>query len=101
MVAGVVRAGQASSRDELAPAETRLPRHSTTQHPVHVEDEATIDELILAERIIPALQAIMAELGRSLSEALDEFQQRYDRLRTERPDDFTLSPEEYGRNFHS
>lgn len=81
--------------------ETRLPRHSLTQHPVRVDEQAAIDELILAERIVPALQAIMAELGCSLHESIDEFQQRYDRLRTERPDDFTLPPEEYGRDFHS
>jgi hypothetical protein len=66
-----------------------------------VEEQATIDELILTERIIAALQAIMAELGCSLHESLNEFQQRYDRLRTERPDDFTLPPEEYGHNFYS
>lgn len=66
-----------------------------------MEDQAAIDELILAERIVPALQAIMAELGCSLRESFDEFQQRYDRLRTERPDEFTLPPEEYGHNFYS
>jgi len=66
-----------------------------------VEDQATTDELILAARIIPALQAIMAELGCGLRESFDEFQKRYDRLRTERPDDFTLPPEEYGRDFYS
>lgn len=82
---GAVLAGQASSRDAHTLAGTDL----------------AIDELILAERIIPALQAIMAELGCSLREAFDEFQQRYDRLRTERPDDFTLPPDEYGHNFYS
>jgi hypothetical protein len=66
-----------------------------------VEDQAAIDELILAERIIPALQGIRAELGCSLHESLDEFGRRYDRLRAERPDDFMLPPEKYGRNFYS
>jgi hypothetical protein len=66
-----------------------------------VDDQAAIDELILAERIIPALRAIMTELGCGLHEALDEFQRRHDRLRTERPDDFTLAPEEYGHDFYS
>jgi hypothetical protein len=47
-----------------------------------VDDKAAIDELILAERIIPAIKDIMAELGCSLRESLDEFQRRYDRLRT-------------------
>jgi hypothetical protein len=68
---------------------------------VQVEDQAEIDELILAARIIPALQGIRAELGCSLHESLNEFQRRYDRLRIERPDDFTLPPEKYGRNFYS
>jgi hypothetical protein len=68
---------------------------------VRVEDQAAIDELILAARIIPALQGIRAELGCSLHESLDEFHRRYDRLRAERPDDFTLPPEKYGRNFYS
>ncbi len=66
-----------------------------------MDDQAAIDDLILAERIIPALRAIMAELGCGLPESLDEFQKRYDRLRTERPEDFTLPPERYGRGFHS
>jgi hypothetical protein len=68
---------------------------------VQVEDQAAIDELILAARIIQALHGIRAELGCSLHESIDEFQRRHDRLRAERPDDFTLPPEEYGRNFYS
>ncbi|MBN6038461.1 hypothetical protein [Amycolatopsis sp. 195334CR] len=66
-----------------------------------MEDRTAIDEHILAARIIPALQGIRAELGCGLRESLEEFQRRYDRLRTERPGDFTLPSEEYGRNFYS
>jgi hypothetical protein len=40
-------------------------------------------------------------LGCSLHAAIDEFQRRYDRLRLERPKDFTLPPEQYGRGFYS
>lgn len=64
-------------------------------------DPASIDELILAEKIIPALKAIMAERGCDLHESMDEFQRRYDRLRAERPGEFTLPPEKYGRNVYS
>ncbi|TDP96214.1 hypothetical protein [Labedaea rhizosphaerae] len=66
-----------------------------------MEDNVAIDELILAERIILALHAIRAESGCGIHEAIDEFQRRYDRLRAERPDDFTLPPDKYGRNFYS
>ncbi|MFE1593533.1 hypothetical protein [Nocardia sp. NPDC058705] len=64
-------------------------------------DETSVDELILAERILPALQGIRAELGCSLGDAVDEFERRYDRLRAERPNDFALAPEEYGRNIYT
>ncbi|HEY4453518.1 MAG TPA: hypothetical protein VGN81_04325 [Pseudonocardiaceae bacterium] len=84
-----------------AAGETHLPAQTLARHRVLVEDQAVIDERILAEKIIPALRAIRAELGCGLHESLDEFQRRYNRLRTERPDDFVLSPEEYGHNFYS
>lgn len=60
-----------------------------------------IDDDIVAERIIPALIAIRAELGCGLHAAIDEFQGRYDRLRIERPGDFTLPPEQYGRGVYT
>lgn len=66
-----------------------------------MDDTAAIDELILAERIITALQGIIAELGCSLRESIDEFERRYDRLRAERPQDFAQPPGQYGRNFYS
>ena len=66
-----------------------------------MEDRTAIDEHILAARIIPALHGIRAELGCSIRESLEEFQRRYDRLRTERPGAFTLPPEKYGRNFYT
>lgn len=36
----------------------------------------------------------------SIHEAIDEFGLRYNRLRPERPDDFTLPHGEYGRNVY-
>lgn len=66
-----------------------------------MDNKAAIDELILAERIIPAIKGIKAELGCSLHEAIDEFQRRYDRLRAQRPHDFAQPPGQYGRNFYS
>ena len=68
-----------------------------------VGDDAAsaIDEDIVAGRILPALIGIRAELGCGIHAAIDEFSERYERLRAERPDDFTLSPDEYGRGFYS
>jgi hypothetical protein len=65
------------------------------------EGTDAIDDDIVAERIIPALIAIRTELGCGIHAAIDEFQRRYDRLRLERPEDFTLPPEQYGRGFYS
>ncbi|WP_212762187.1 hypothetical protein [Nocardia uniformis] len=64
-------------------------------------NETSVDELILAEKILPALQSIQDELGCSLSEAIAEFSLRYNRLRIDRPDDFTLPHGEYGRNVYT
>ncbi|MFI5778857.1 hypothetical protein [Nocardia sp. NPDC051570] len=51
-----------------------------------MDDETSVDELILTEKIGRAPLGIRAELGCSIHEAIDEFQRRYDRLRTDRPD---------------
>jgi hypothetical protein len=64
-------------------------------------ESAAIDDDIVAARIIPAINGIRAELSCGIPAALDEFQQRYERLRAQRPDDFALPPEEYGRGFYS
>jgi hypothetical protein len=68
-----------------------------------MDDDATaaIDEDIVSGRILPALICIRAALGCGIPAAIDEFSERYERLRTERPDDFTLPREEYGRGFYS
>jgi len=68
-----------------------------------VSDDAAaeIHENIVAGRMLPALVGIRAELGCGIPAAIDEFSKRYERLRAERPRDFTLSREEYGRGFYS
>jgi hypothetical protein len=67
-----------------------------------VDDAAAeINENIVAGRMLPALIGIRTELGCSIPAAIDEFSKRYERLRAERPQDFTLSREEYGRNFYN
>ena len=73
------------------------------RHTGGVVDEAAaeIDENIVAGRIVLALIGIRAELGCSIPAAMDVFSERYERLRAERPQDFTLSHEEYGRGFYS
>jgi len=65
------------------------------------EGSDPIDDEIVAARIIPALIAIRTELGCSIHAAIDEFARRYDRLRLERPDDFTVPVEQYGRGVYS
>lgn len=47
--------------------------------------------------ISDAVDALL--LGRGSQ--LDVFAERYEELRRDRPDDFTVSPEEYGRCFYS
>lgn len=73
------------------------------RHTGSVSDDAAaeIDENIVAGRLLPALVGIRAELGCGIPAAIDEFSKRYERLRAERPRDFTLSREEYGRGFYS
>jgi len=60
-----------------------------------------IDDDIVARRIVPAIIKIRELLGCGIPAALDEFQQRYDRLRVERSDEFTVSPEEYGHGIYT
>ncbi|WP_043667764.1 hypothetical protein [Streptomyces xylophagus] len=61
----------------------------------------SVDRDILEHRIIAALKAIRETSGCTLHEALDVFAQRYEELRRDRPDDFGLSRDEYGRGFYS
>ena len=60
-----------------------------------------IDEHILQHQILPALLLLREEFGYSIPEAIDGFDKRYEQLRASRPQDFTLSREDYGRNFYS
>lgn len=60
-----------------------------------------IDDLIVQQRIIVAMQAIREAERCSLPRAIDLFAERYDHLRRTRPGDFTVSPEEYGRGVHT
>lgn len=78
-----------------------MPIPRRTRHTAHVNDETSVDDLIVAEKVVQALRAIRTEMGCSIHEAIDEFGLRYDRLRAERPDDFTLPHGEYGRNVYT
>jgi hypothetical protein len=62
---------------------------------------AAIDEHILNHRLIPALKALREEFGFLIPEAIDAFNKRYGQLRETRPQEFTVSREDYGRNFYS
>jgi hypothetical protein len=60
-----------------------------------------IDDLIVARKIIPAMQAIRAAEQCGLREAIDLFYERYELLRETRPADFTMSREEYGEGVYT
>ena len=61
----------------------------------------SVDRDILDRRIVFALKTISETLGCTIHEAIDVFAARYEELRRDRPDDFTVAPEEYGRGFYS
>ncbi|WP_030343083.1 hypothetical protein [Streptomyces sp. NRRL S-1022] len=61
----------------------------------------SVDRHILDHRIVLALKAIMDAFGCTLHEAIDIFGVRYEELRCDRPDDFQVSREEYGRNVYT
>ncbi|MDH6112791.1 hypothetical protein P3T36_002509 [Kitasatospora sp. MAP12-15] len=60
-----------------------------------------IDQLILDNRKIHAIQLIRAEFGDGLREAVDRLRARYDELRRERPGGFNESHGEYWDGFES
>ena len=62
---------------------------------------AEIDEHILHGRMLPALKALREDFGYSIPEAIDAFSKRYEHLRERRPSEFTVSREDYGKNFYS
>jgi len=59
------------------------------------EQQAEIDALILAGRIIPAMVRIKEACAVSLPEARDLFRSRYGQLRAERGAEFASGDEEY------
>ncbi|MFE2567303.1 hypothetical protein [Streptomyces mirabilis] len=61
----------------------------------------SLDRDILDRRIVFALKTIRETLGCTIHEAIDVFAARYEELRRDRPDDFTVAPEEYGRGVYS
>lgn len=66
-----------------------------------MSDETSVDDLIVAEKLVQALRAIRVEMDCSRHESIDEFEVRYNRLRAERPNDFTPPHGEYGRNVYT
>jgi hypothetical protein len=55
-----------------------------------------VDDCIVNAQYLPALVEIRAAFACGLREALEIFEERCSRLQHERPNDFTLPPEEYG-----
>ncbi|MER5867552.1 hypothetical protein [Kitasatospora sp. NPDC002040] len=62
---------------------------------------ASVDRHILDHKIVLTLKTIMDASGCTLHEAIDIFGVRYEELRRDRPDDFQVSREEYGRNVYT
>ncbi|MFG2778520.1 hypothetical protein ACGFY7_11840 [Streptomyces prunicolor] len=61
----------------------------------------SVDRDILEHRTIAAIATIRETLGCTVHQAIDVFAERYEGLRRDRPDDFVLSRDEYGRRFSS
>jgi hypothetical protein len=60
-----------------------------------------IDDLMVNARYLLALMEIRAVFAVGIAEAIDIFDERYPLLRQERPDDFTLASEGYGRDIYT
>ncbi|MEU9623860.1 hypothetical protein [Streptomyces sp. NPDC048155] len=61
----------------------------------------SVDRDILDHRTILAIKAIRDASGCTVHEALDVFARRHEELRRDRPGDFQLSREEYGRDIYT
>ncbi|QIY96005.1 hypothetical protein HEP87_20710 [Streptomyces sp. S1D4-11] len=62
---------------------------------------AGVDRDIFDHRVLFAIKTIRDTLGCTIHEAIDVFAVRHEELRRDRPDDFAVGPEEYGRDFYS
>jgi hypothetical protein len=62
---------------------------------------AAIDAMIFDSRKIQAIQEIRSEFGDSLQEAVDRLSARYNKLRREKPDGFSVAADTYWDGFHS
>jgi hypothetical protein len=62
---------------------------------------AVIDEHILQHRIVQALKALREEFGYSIHEAIGAFSNRYEQLWETRPQEFTVSREDHGKNVYT
>ena len=60
-----------------------------------------IDSEIFAQRILPALKLIRGHYELGLKAALDVFYDRYEKLRREKPDQFSVPKEIYFDGFGS
>ncbi|SDQ56022.1 hypothetical protein [Thermostaphylospora chromogena] len=60
-----------------------------------------VDDLIVAERIVPAMMIMRERFGDTIHEAIDRFSERYEYLRRVRPADFTKPREEDGRGVYT
>ncbi|WP_018635898.1 hypothetical protein [Parafrankia elaeagni] len=60
-----------------------------------------IDPEIFHGAVVQAVKRIREEFGGGLRDALDILVRRYERLRRERPDDFTVDVESFGSDVYT
>jgi hypothetical protein len=65
------------------------------------EQWAEVDTCILRRGILPAILAIRRFAGVGIKDAIDVHIERYRKLRTERPAEFSCSDEDYWRDVYS
>ncbi|RMI31711.1 hypothetical protein [Nocardia stercoris] len=59
------------------------------------------DEDIYAGRVVAAIKALRDAYGYSIHQGIDAVSERYQLLRREHPERFTVGPQEWGQNFYS
>ncbi|MEU1684933.1 hypothetical protein [Micromonospora sp. NPDC005707] len=78
-----------------------IPKLTVVLQDGRVDAWQSIDDLVVQRRIIPAMQAIREAEGCSLHRAIDLVAERYEFLQRTRPDDFTVSRDEYWRGVYT
>jgi hypothetical protein len=65
------------------------------------DQSAKLDDHIVRKEILKGIHFLKDALGVNLAQALEQFSQRYRELRESKNDQFTVSHEEYWKDFYS